>query len=164
MDLLNPDFGLVIWMLISFLGLVIILRKFAWKPILTAIKSREESISKALDAAKDAESRLGSLKAENEALLAEARRERDQILREARDAKDRIIAEAQEKASAEGTKMIAAARESIENEKMKALTELRNNVATFSIEIAEKILRQQMSDDAKQQEVVNRILKEVNLN
>jgi F-type H+-transporting ATPase subunit b len=164
MELLTPGFGLVFWMLISFFVLLLILRKYAWKPILNSVKKREESIENALNSAKEAEKKLSALKSENEALLAEAKKERDLILKEAREAKDKIINEAKQVAQEEAARLTASARENINNEKMKAVTELRNQVATLSIEIAEKILKEKMSDNAKQTEVMENILKEVTLN
>lgn len=164
MDLLNPSIGLVFWMLISFTILLIILRRFAWKPILGSLKKREESIHNALSSAKEAEKKLSALKSENEALLAEAKKERDSILKEAREAKEKIINEAKGIAQEEAARLTATARENINNEKMKAVTELRNQVAILSVEIAEKILREKMGDSAKQNEVVQNILKEVTLN
>jgi F-type H+-transporting ATPase subunit b len=164
MELLNPNVGLVFWMSISFLILLIILRKFAWKPILDSIKKREESIHNALNAAADAEKKLTDLQAQNEVLLSEARKERDLILKEARDARERIVNEAKNLAQEESNRLLKIARENIQNEKMKAITELRNQVATLSIEIAEKILKEKLSDESKQREVVENILKEVTLN
>lgn len=164
MELLNPNVGLVFWMSISFLILLIILRKFAWKPILGSIKKREESINNALSAAAQAEKKLKDLQVENEALLAEARKERDLILKEAREAKERIINEAKSSAQEESDRLLKSARENINNEKMKAITELRNQVANLSIEIAEKILKEKLSDESKQKEVLENILKEVTLN
>lgn len=164
MDLLNPSIGLVFWMLISFSILLIVLRKFAWKPILGSIKKREESIANALNSAKEAEKKLSALKSENEALLADAKKERDAILKEAREAKEKIVSEAKAAAQEEAARVTAAARENINNEKMKAVTELRNQVATLSVEIAEKILKEKMSDNAKQTEVMENIMKEVTLN
>ncbi|MBW7936689.1 MAG: F0F1 ATP synthase subunit B [Flavobacteriales bacterium] len=164
MELLNPNVGLVFWMMISFLLLLALLRKFAWKPILSAIKSREESIHKALNAASEAEKKLSSLKSENEALLAQAKKERDEILKEAREAREHMISEAKEKAQQEAGLLLASAREGIQNEKMKAITDLRNQVAVLSIEIAERILKERLSDEHKQKEVMDSILKEVTLN
>jgi len=164
MELLNPNVGLVFWMMISFLLLLVLLRKFAWKPIISTIKNREESIHKALNAAIEAEKKLGTLKSENEALLAQAKKEREEILKEAREARERMITEAKDKAQQEAGLLLASARENIQNEKMKAITELRNQVAVLSIEIAEKILKEKLSDDKKQQEVMDTILKEVTLN
>jgi F-type H+-transporting ATPase subunit b len=164
MELLTPSFGLVFWMLISFFVLLLILRKYAWKPILNSVKKREESIENALNSAKEAEKKLSTLKSENEALLAEAKKERDLLLKEAREAKDKIINDAKQIAQDEATRLTAAARENINNEKMKAVTELRNQVAILSVEIAEKILKEKMSDNDKQTAVVQNILKEVTLN
>ena len=164
MELLNPGFGLVFWMLISFFTLLIILRKYAWKPILNSVKKREESITNALESAKEAEKKLTDLKSENEALLAEARKERDIILKEAREAKEKIIGDAKGIAQEEANRLVTTARENITNEKMKAITELRNQVAILSLEIAEKILKEKMTDNAKQTEVMENLLKEVTLN
>lgn len=164
MELLNPSIGLVFWMMISFTILLIILRKFAWKPILNSLKKREDSITEALSSAKEAEKKLTALKSENEALLAEARKERDIMLREAREAKEKIINDAKTIAQEEAARLTASARENINNEKMKAVTELRNQVAILSVEIAEKILKEKMGDSAKQTEVMENILKEVTLN
>jgi len=162
--LLDPSVGLVFWMMCSFLVLLLILRKFAWKPILGSIKKREDSIANALNSAKEAERKLTALKSENEALLAEAKKERDLIIKEAREAKEKMISDAKTAAQEEAARVTAAARENIQNEKMKAVTELRNQVAALSVEIAEKILKEKMSDSAKQNEVVENILKEVTLN
>ena len=164
MELLNPGFGLVFWMLISFFTLLIILRKYAWKPILNSVKKREESITNALESAKEAEKKLTDLKSENEALLAQARKERDIILKEAREAKEKIIGDAKGIAQEEANRLVTTARENITNEKMKAITELRNQVAILSLEIAEKILKEKMTDNAKQTEVMENLLKEVTLN
>jgi F-type H+-transporting ATPase subunit b len=164
MDLLNPSIGLVFWMMISFTILLIILRKFAWKPILGSLKKREDSINNALSSAKEAEKKLAALKSENENLLAEARKERDAMLREAREAKEKIVNDAKTIAQEEAARLTAAARENINNEKMKAVTELRNQVAILSVEIAEKILKEKMADSDKQSEVMGNILKEVTLN
>ncbi len=164
MELLTPGFGLVFWMLISFFVLLLILRKYAWKPILNSVKKREESIQTALDSAKEAEKKLSTLKSENEALLAETKKERDMILKEAREAKEKIINDAKVIAQEEAARLTASARENINNEKMKAVTELRNQVAILSVEIAEKILKEKMGDSAKQTEVMENILKEVTLN
>lgn len=164
MDILLPDAGLVFWMLVSFLLLLVLLRKFAWKPILTAVKNREESISKALNAAAEAEKKLINLQAENEALLAEARKERDVMLKQAREVSDKIVSDAKDTAVAEGNRLLEEARASIQQEKMKVMTELRNQVATLSVEIAEKILKENLATNEKQQQVVSKILEDVTLN
>ncbi|MBP7167513.1 MAG: F0F1 ATP synthase subunit B [Bacteroidia bacterium] len=164
MELVKPDFGLVFWMTVSFLIVVFLMRKFAWGPILSSLKERETSIEEALNAAKKAKEEVANMKAENERILQEARNERDLMLKEARDTKDMIVNEARTKAQVEGDRMITIARETINNEKMAAITELKNQVATLSIEIAEKVIRQQLSNDDKQKALVQELLKEVKMN
>ena len=164
MELVKPDFGLVFWMTVSFLIVVFLMRKFAWGPILTMLKERETSIEEALNAAKKAKEEVANMKAENERILQEARNERDKMLKEARDTKDAIVNEARTKAQVEGDRMINIARETINNEKMAAITELKNQVATLSIEIAEKVIRQQLSSDEKQKALVQELLKDVKMN
>ncbi|MFN8154635.1 MAG: F0F1 ATP synthase subunit B [Bacteroidia bacterium] len=164
MELVKPDFGLVFWMTVSFLIVVFLMRKFAWGPILTMLKERETSIEDALNAAKKAKEEVANMKAENERILQEARNERDKMLKEARDTKDAIVNEARTKAQVEGDRMITIARETINNEKMAAITELKNQVATLSIEIAEKVIRQQLSSDEKQKALVQELLKDVKMN
>ena len=163
MELLQPSFGLVFWMLVSFLTVLFILGKFAWKPILKSLKERETSIEDALRSADKAREAMENLKADNEKLLNEARAERERMLREARDTKDSIINEAKGKASAEANRLLTQAREAINNEKQAAITELKNQVATLSIEIAEKILREQLKDSEKQKQLAEKYLKEVKL-
>jgi F-type H+-transporting ATPase subunit b len=164
MELVKPDFGLVFWMTVSFLIVVFLMRKFAWGPILSSLKERETSIEEALNAAQKAKDEVANMKAENERILLEARNERDRILKEARDTKDMIVNEARTKAQTEGDRMITIARETIQNEKMAAITELKNQVATLSIEIAEKVMRQQLSSDEKQKALVQDLLKDVKMN
>lgn len=156
--------GLFFWQTVLFVGLIFLLRKFAWKPILNAVNEREEKIQGALKAAEEAEKKMQALNNQSEALLKQAREERDQILKEAREAREAIISEAKGKASAEADKIIAQARETINNEKLAAITELKNQVAVLSIEIAEKILKEQLNNDDKQKAIVDNLLKEVNLN
>jgi F-type H+-transporting ATPase subunit b len=164
MELVKPDFGLVFWMTVSFLIVVFILRKFAWGPILTSLKERETSINDALNSAKKAKEEVANMKAENERILQEARNERDKMLKEARDTKDAIVSEARTRAQVEGDRIITIARETIQNEKLAAITELKNQVATLSIDIAEKVIRQQLAGDDKQKALVNDLLKDVKLN
>lgn len=164
MELIQPAIGLVFWMIVSFLALLLILKKFAWKPILKMLSDREHSIAEALNTAKKAREEMASLKADNERLLQEARLERDRMLKEARDTKDAIIAEAKSKAQEEGQKMVAAARETIQTEKNAALTELKNQVASMSIQIAEKIMRTELANDDKQKALVQQMLKDANMN
>ncbi len=164
MELVRPEFGLIFWMTVSFLIVLFLLKKFAWKPILNSLKERETSIEDALNSAQKARDEVSNMKAENERILQEARNERDVLLKQARETKDQIINEARAKAQTEGERLITLARESINNEKMAAITELKNQVATLSIEIAEKVIRQQLSTDEKQKALVNDLLKDVNLN
>ncbi len=164
MKLVTPDIGLLFWMLVSFSIVLFLLKKYAWKPILNSLKEREESISDALNSAKKAKEEMASLKSDNERILAEARNERDKLLKEAREAKDAIINEAKVKATEEADRLMKIAREGIQNEKLAAITELKNQVANLSIEIAEKVIRQQLSTDEKQKALVADLLKEVKLN
>ena len=164
MELVTPSFGLVFWMSTSFLIVLFLLKKFAWKPILNMIKEREESIEQALKMAEKAKHEMASLKSSNEKIISDAKLERDAMLKEARELKESMINEAKSKASAEADKIVAAARETIHNEKMAAITELKNQVATLSIEIAEKVLRQELSSDDKQKSYVKQLLEEVKLN
>ena len=162
--LIQPEIGLIFWMTVSFLIVMFLLKKFAWKPILKALSEREDNIEEALNTAKKAKEEMIALKSDNERLLNEARAERDKMLKEARDTKDAIIAEAKGKAQAEANKIMASAREAINNEKMAAITELKNQVAKMSIEIAEKILRHELSHDEKQKALVENLLRDISLN
>ena len=164
MELVKPAFGLTFWMVLGFLIVLFHLTKFAWKPILQALHDREKSIDEALNAAKKAKEEISNLKADNEKLLAEARQERDKILKEARITKDNIINEARDKATLEADRLLALAREGIHNEKMAAITDLKNQVALLSVEIAEKVMKQQLSNDDKQKALVADLLKEVKMN
>lgn len=164
MGLVTPAFGLLFWMVLSFLTVMIILRKFAWKPILGMIKDREKSIEDALQSAENAKAEMNNLKAENEKILQEARNQRDSMIKEAREIREQMIAEAKGKAKAEGEKMLTSAREAIQNEKMAAITELKNQVAQLSIDIAEKIIARELSSENKQKELIGDMLKSVKLN
>ena len=164
MELVKPAFGLVFWMCVSFLTILFLLKKFAWPVILKSLDERERSIADALNSAQKAKEEMASLKADNEKLLQEARNQRDLILKEAREAKDSIINDAKSKATEEADRLRRIAREEIQNEKMAAITELKNQVATLSIQIAEKVIRQQLSTDEKQKSLVNDLLKDVKMN
>ncbi|QKJ30966.1 F0F1 ATP synthase subunit B [Mucilaginibacter mali] len=163
MDIVQPAIGLVVWTLVSFVILLIILRKFAWKPILGAVNERERNIEEALSKAEAAKEEMSRLTNENDALLKQARAERDVILAEAKKLKDQIVGEAKEAAQAEGARMIENARIEINNQKAIAMADVKNQVASLSIEIAEKILRKQFEDAKKQDELVSDLLKEVKL-
>jgi len=164
MGLMIPETGLLIWMLIAFLIVLFLLTKFAWKPILGMIKDREKSIEDALQSAENAKAEMNNLKAENEKILQEARNQRDSMIKEAREIREQMIAEAKGKAKAEGEKMLTSAREAIQNEKMAAITDLKNQVAQLSIEIAEKIIARELSSENKQKELIGDMLKSVKLN
>lgn len=164
MDLIIPSEGLLFWTTLVFVILLVLLRKFAWKPILGAVQTREENIQNALDSAKAAEEKMASLTAQNEELLKQAREERDVILREAKEAKESIIAEAKGNAQKEADRILVSANEQIANERMKAVTELKNQVGKLSIEIAEKILKSELDDKSKQEALVSNLVDDVNLN
>ncbi|MGM0946900.1 MAG: F0F1 ATP synthase subunit B [Bacteroidota bacterium] len=164
MDLIIPSSGLIFWQLIGFLGLFFILVKFAWKPMLAALEEREGSIDNALKAAEQARNEMANLKAENEKLLADARVERDTILTQAQQASKRMIEEAKEEANKQGAQMIENAKIVIENEKKAALTEVKNQVAVLTIEVTEKLLRKNLSDQAAQKELVDEFVKDLKLN
>lgn len=161
--LVTPELGLVVWTTVAFAILFFILAKFAWKPIMGAITERERSIEDALLKAEAAKEEMSRLTNENESLIKQARAERDLILSEARKVKESIISEAKETAHKEGARMIELARVEINNQKAIALADVKNQVATLSLEIAEKILRKQFEDQAKQDELVSQLLKEVKL-
>ena len=166
MDKLINDFsvGLFFWQSLLFIALILLLRKFAWEPILTAVEEREDGIKVALEAAEKAKAEMQALNADNDRILAEARIERDALLKEAREIKDGIVNDAKELANTEADKILTTAKDQINNEKMKALTELKNTVATLSIDIAEKVLRSELTDKKKQESLVANALKETELN
>lgn len=164
MQIVTPEFGLIFWQLVIFGIVLLLLRTFAWKPILSALNEREDSIENALRLASQAKLEMQALQAGNEKLLAEARLERDRILKEATDVSNKLIEQAKTKATEEGSRMINQAREAIQNEKNAALAEVKNTAAQLSIDIAERILRRELTDTASQKELVNSYLKEVKLN
>ena len=164
MDLVTPNIGLLFWQAITFLLVLWLLSKFAWKPIMAALHEREASIENALSAAEKAKLEIQGLKAENEKLLAEARLERDKILKEASDAGNALIETAKHKANEEGARMITQAREAIENEKRAAITEVKNMAAGLSIDIAERILKRELADPQAQHALAQDYIREVTLN
>ena len=166
MDKLINDFsfGLFIWQTVIFLGLIFLLKKFAWKPILDAVNEREEGIKNALLSAESAKKEMQNLKSDNEKLLAEARAERDSLMKEAREIKDKMINDAKTEAQAAGEKMIAQAKAAIESEKNAAMTDLKNQVSSLSLEIAEKVLRDELSNKDSQTKLVEKMLGESKLN
>ncbi len=164
MQLISPGIGLVFWMTVAFLIVLFILGKFAWPSIMEGLKEREQSIQEALDSAKEAQEQMKRLKLDNEKMLKEAMEERDVILAEARKMKDKIINEAKEKAGKEAAGIVESAKEKINNEKVAALREIKSTVADYSIEIAEKILREELKDKAKQKKYIEKLLEETSLN
>ena len=166
MDKLINDFsyGLFFWQAIILVILIVLLAKFAWKPILTALAAREEGISNALLAAENAKKDMQNLKADNEKLLAEARAERDLMIKEAREIKEKMIADAKSEAQAQGEKMIESAKASIESEKNAAMAELKNQVSTLSLEIAETLLKGELSNKEAQTKLVEKMLGDAKLN
>jgi len=163
-SLATPAVGTIIWTLFIFILFVFLLAKFAWKPVLKAIKAREEMIRGSLDAAAKAREEMQVLQADNEAILKKAREERDKILRDARLAYDKMMAEAREKGVQEAEALITRAKESIEREKNAALTEVKNEVANLAIEVASKVLGEKLKNDDEQQKLIQRYLKEVETN
>ncbi len=164
MDLIIPSAGLVFWQLFGFLALLFILIKFAWKPILASLAEREASIDNALKAAEQARNEMANLKAENEKLLQEARIERDTILRKAQEASAKMIEDAKTEAGKQGAIMIENAKAVIETEKKAALTEVKNQVAMLTLEVTEKLLRKNLSDDKAQSALVDEFIKDLKLN
>ena len=166
MDKLIEEFsvGLFFWQTLLFLVLVFFLRKYAWKPILNAVEEREDGIKNALDSAEKAKREMESLNADNEKILLEARKERDTMLKQARDTKNKIINEAKDQANVEAEKILSLAKEQITNEKMKAITELKNSVADLSIDMATMVIKSELKDKNKQKELVAASLKETQLN
>lgn len=164
MDLLMPGLGLFTISLIIFIIVFLILKKFAWKPILSTLKEREDSITDSIATAERVKEEMAQMKAEHEHVLAEAKAERSAILKEAKDAKDQIIREAKEQAQAEAKKIIAEASVAIENQKMAALTDVKNQVGTLVIEVAEKVLRKELSDKANQEAYIRQLAGEIKLN
>ena len=164
MDLILPDFGLLFWTGLVFCCLLFILTKFAWKPILGAVNAREQKISEALELAEKTKVEMQTLKSENEALLKEARAQRDSMLKDAKTAADKMIEEAKEKAKSEAQKIVNSAKETITNEKLQAMNELKTHVAGLSLEIAEKIIRTELSSDDKQKALAEKMADDINMN
>ncbi|MBL7852532.1 MAG: F0F1 ATP synthase subunit B [Cyclobacteriaceae bacterium] len=164
MELLTPGSGLIFWQAVVFLGLFFLLSKLAWKPILTSLKERETSIQAALDAAEKAKEEMASLKAGNEKLMKEAREERDKILREARDAANRIHDDAQAAAKHNADRMLEDAKAMINSEKQAAMKDVREIVAKFSLEVAEKVIKKNLSSDKAQQELAQGFAKDIKVN
>ena len=155
--------GLFFWQTIIFILLIFLLKKYAWKPILDAVNEREEGIKNALLSAEKAKEEMVSLQSDNEETLKKARAERDSLLKEAREIKQQLIDYAKNEAQSEAKKIISQAQETIQNEKKAAISDLKNQVATLSIDIAEKVLKEKLSDDKTQMNLVKDLVKDVTL-
>ena len=164
MQLVTPDIGLIFWMLVSFLIVFFILKKFAWNTILNMLHEREDRIEQDLKAAANAREEMEKLQANNERILNEARAEREKIFREAQDMKTQIVGEAREQAIMEKDKIMNDARASIEAEKNAAIREIRNIAAELSVQVAEKLLRNELSNDQKQKELIGQLIEDMPVN
>lgn len=164
MNLLTPSIGLIFWMTISFIVLLIILGKYAWKPILKALENRENSIQKSLDEAKNAREAMAKLTSQNEQILKEARMEREAILKEAREIKDKIINDAKDAATAESNKIIQSAKETINAERISAINQIKSEVADLSVEIAKKVLQKELSSPEEQKKLIDSLVNQAKLN
>jgi len=158
------SFGLFVWQSIIFIGLILLLKKFAWKPILDAVNEREEGIKNALLSAENARKEMHNLQSDNQRILQEARLERDAMLKDAREMKEKMVADAKNEAQVQGLKMIEQAKAAIEGEKNAALDELKSQVASLSLEIAEKVLKEELSNKEAQVKLVEKMLGDAKLN
>ena len=164
MQLVTPDIGLLFWMLVSFMIVFFVLKKFAWKPILGMLHQREDTIEQALKAAEKAAEDMAKMQADNENVLNEARAERDKMFREAREIKEKIISEARGQAQNEKDKILEDARASIRSEKDAVIKEIREIAADLSVQIAEKLLRHELSGDDRQKDLLDRLTKDIPMN
>ncbi len=164
MGIVTPDFGLVFWMVISFSIVLFILRKYAWKPILDSLKSREDSISEALESAERAKDEMAKLKADNEKIMQEAKADREVLLKEAAEVKTKIIADAKKQAEFEADKIIKSAKAQIQNEKTSAIEEMKQQIVDISVVIAEKILKKNLEEDSNQIDYANKLIEDFDLN
>lgn len=164
MELLTPDLGLLVWNFIAFLILLFILGKFAWKPILKSLKERETGIADAIASADKVKAEMAQIKNENETLLAKAREERATLIKEAKATADKMLTDAKEKAKTEYDRIVADAQAAIQQQKMAALTDVKNKVGTLVIDVAEKVLRRELSDKAGQENYIKQLAEDVKLN
>jgi F-type H+-transporting ATPase subunit b len=162
--LVKPDLGLVIWMTLTFFIVMFVLGKYAWKPILKAVKTREDNIDNAISQAAKVQAEMAQLKNDNEALLTKAREERATMLKEAKDTKDKMINEAKDLAKTEANKIITDAQLAINHQKMAALTDIKNQVGNLVIEVSEKVLRKELGNKAEQENYIKQLAGEVKLN
>ncbi|MFN7115583.1 MAG: F0F1 ATP synthase subunit B [Saprospiraceae bacterium] len=163
-SVMKPEPGLLLWTIVIFALFWFMMARFAFKPIQAALKQRESDIQNSLDEAKRAKEEMSNLKAENEKLLRQAQEERMKILKEANEAKESIIAEAKEKAKAEAQKIVANAKQEIEHQRMAAITDVKNQIGTIAIDIAEKLLRKELQNNQEQERLVNSLVDNMKLN
>jgi F-type H+-transporting ATPase subunit b len=164
MDLLSPGPGLLLWTLLAFLVVLFILGKYAWPAILNGLKAREQGIAEAISSAEKIKAEMATLKSENEALLTKAREERATMIKEAKETSDKMIADAKEKAKGEYERIVADAQSAINQQKMAALTEVKNQVGSLVIEVSEKILRRELSDKSQQEKYIQELAGDIKLN
>ncbi len=164
MDLMNPAFGLILWTLLAFIIVFFILKKFAWKPILSSLKERENGINDAIASAEKIKAEMAQLKSENENVLAKAREERAVMVREAKETSDKMINEAKDKAKSEYERIVSEAQQAIQQQKNAALTDVKNQVGKLVIEVAEKVLRKELSDKGAQESYIKQLADGVKLN
>ena len=163
MNLITPEFGLLFWQTITFVVLLLLLSRFAWKPIMSSLREREETIEGALRSAELARQEMTKLRADNERLLDEARAERDAMMRKAQQTADAIVEEAKNKAAAESNRIVESARAAILSERQAAIDDIRRQVATLSVDIAEKVIRRQINGDTQQRQLVDQFVKDIHL-
>ncbi len=164
MELLTPDLGLFFWTLVAFLAVFFILKKFAWKPILTALSERETGIADSIAAAERVKAEMAEMQSENEKLMTQAREERSQMLKDARIEHERIINKAKEETKAVTDKMMVDAKQQIEQQKMAALTEVKNQIGNLAVEVAEKVLRKELTSADAQSQYAGQLAEEIKLN
>jgi F-type H+-transporting ATPase subunit b len=164
MQLLTPAFGLIFWTLVAFLGAFFILKKFAWPAIINGLNEREKTIADALSTAEKVKQEMATLKSENEALMIQAREERAQMLKEAKDTKDKIINEAKEQAKVEANKIIVDANNAIQNAKMAALTDVKNQIGNMVVEVAEKVIRRELNANGDQEAYIRKLADDLTTN
>lgn len=163
MELLTPSFGLIFWTLVAFIIVFVVLRKYAWGPILSSLHERERTIAGSLETAERVKAEMAQMKNENEELMARAREERATMLKEARETKDRIINEARDQAKVEANKIVAEAQQAINAQKMAALTDVKNQVGRLVVETTEKVLRRELANPEAQEAHISRMVNDVNL-
>ena len=164
MEIILPEFGVIFWTVLTFLVVWYILRKFAWKPILNMLETRDKSIESALNSAEDARKEMAILKSENDKMAKKARVEREQMLKEARESQNKILAEARENAKEEAAKLIEKARRDIKDERENAFLDMKKQLVEYSVDIAEKILRNELQDPGNQKKMAEQYIKDIKFN